>query len=79
MMGIRQRLLLSRLASGEWHPVSGRELPAAAALHRRGLIEYQPAHGVARAVAAPLRTLPAAELMRAAQSAPDRIPDRASA
>lgn len=74
MMGLRQRLLLSRLRSGDWLPVSGRELPAAQALARRGLIEYQPAHGVARAVAAPLRTLPGAELMRAAQDAPDRAP-----
>lgn len=72
MLGIRQRLLLSRLRSGDWLPVSGRELPAAQSLARRGLIEYQPAHGVARAVDAPLRATAAAGLMRAANDAPSR-------
>ena len=73
MLGLRQRLLLSRLSGGDWLPVSGRELPAAASLARRGLIEYQPAHGVARIAQPGPRQWPAAELMRAAQGAPDRV------
>lgn len=72
-MGIRQRLLFSRLRSGDWLPVSGRELPAAQSLARRGLIEYQPAHGVARVSNAPLRATAAAELMRAANDAPSSL------
>ena len=74
MMGLRQRLLLSRLSGGDWLPVSGREVPAAHALARRGLIEYQPAHGVARIQPPGPRQWPGAELMRAAQDAPDRLP-----
>lgn len=74
MLGIRQRLLISRLRAAplDWLPVTGRDVPAAHALARRGLIEYRPAHGEARALPEGPRSWPAAGLMRAAQWVPDR-------